>query len=408
MPTTDLATLRDAAAHAWQLAGWPTPRLEAWKHTNLRAVEATSWTPAPAAAALDLHTGPLPGTVGTLVLVDGALNLDASTLPEGVQVRSLPEGAPPQLGSIAETKRLEDALVARNLAKFDRGVTLHVAQGVVAGPVELRFLTTDRSTPWEAETRVFIALAPHAELTLVERHLSTSDRAYLINQVTEVSLAPGARLRHTQVQRQGAAATHLSKVAVHQERDSRYEAQVLQLGAALGRSDIEVYLREPGASCQLDGLYHGRGTQHLDNHSAIHHLADHTQSGEHYKGVLDERATGVFRGNVLIHAGARGCSTAQLNRNLLLSDKATVHTKPQLEIDNDDVTASHGATIGQLDDKALFYLRSRGIPKDTARQLLIFAFVAEILTQLPLESLRDGLHEELAKRLAEQTGEIGV
>ncbi len=414
-----LATLverRAVGQQRWLAAGLPTGRLESWKHTSLRPmtramdgvvprdvvpgdVVPSGETTDAAMPATQLDVTPLEGTVGTLVLINGRLNLALSVVPEGLSVVDLSLSTPDTVGTIAPIDRLEDALSARNLADFDRGVALLLdANVVIAGPVELRYLHDGAARA--TESRSLIQLAHHAELSLVERHLSPDGGVHLCNHVVEVDLAAGATLRHTQVQHQSEAAFHLAKVAVRQARDSRYEAQVAQFGAAIGRSDIEVFLAEPGASCQLDGFYHGHGAQHLDNHSAIHHLAGNTTSGEHYKGVLDDSATGIFRGNVLIYPNASGCATVQLNRNLLLSDRATVHTKPQLEIDNDDVTASHGATVGQLDDDALFYLRSRGIPTEEARRLLIFAFAGEIVAKVTLPALQQQLRDELTQRLA--------
>ena len=388
-----LTERRQQAEDLWAQLGTPSSKLESWRHTNIRQ---------PAVAPADEAQGgaqpspaPLADVDGTIWMVDGVLDLVRSAAPAGVSFTAIEASNHAGIGAVARHDRAEDGMTARNLARFDRGLALHVDKNAKAGVVEVIWLYS--SAPAELELRQLITVASGAEVTVVERHLGHGAR--LVNQVTEVDLSANSQLRHCWVQRHGGEATHLSKVAVRSGRDSRYLSQVVQLGAALSRSDVEVSLEGTGASCQLDGVYHGLGRQHLDNHSVIHHRADHTQSGEHYRGVLDERSTGVFRGNVLIHSGVRGCHTAQLNRNLLLSETATVHTKPQLEIDNDDVTASHGATVGQLDEDALFYLRSRGIDPVSARRLLVFAFVAEIIAEVPVASLRESLYAHLSERL---------
>lgn len=398
---TSSAPLSQRRAHAagvWDAAGLPTPRLESWKHTSLRPMTRALESASP--MSVEAAAPELEGVSGVVILVNGVVDLAASSVPTEITLLDLTSDAPASLGSVAPLERLEDALSARNLASFDRGVAIQIAANTrLVAPLELRYLYTEGGRD-SIESRLLIEVAHHAELNLIERHYAPDGLVQAVNHVVEIDLQDGATLRHTQVQQQSLNAYHLAKCAVRQARDSRYEAQVAQFGARIGRSDVEVFLMGAGASCQLDGFYHGHTDQHLDNHSAIHHLASHTTSGQHYKGVLDDKATGIFRGNVLIYPESRGCSTEQLNRNLLLSERATVHTKPQLEIDNDDVTASHGATVGQLDETAMFYLRSRGISTKQARRLLIFAFAGEIVANITLPALQELLRDELALRLA--------
>ncbi|MCO4763211.1 MAG: Fe-S cluster assembly protein SufD [Myxococcales bacterium] len=405
---TPLAELRATADGLWQSNGLPSPKLEAWKHTNLRALQRVeSKTGGTVATEIPSEfdakiAAPLDGFAGTLLLVDGKLNLALSVIPDGLTVVDLADAAPEQLGTIAKLDRLQDGLTARNLAQFDRGVALSVT-GHDVGAIELRYVQSSEDAAMATqESRLLIELARHAELTVVERHIGAGQ--FVNNHVTEVDLSAGAVLKHVRVQHQDTRSFHLGKIAVRQGRDSRYESHVAQFGAAIGRCDIEVFLAEPGASCKLDGLYHGQGNQHIDNHSVIHHIANNTTSSELYKGILDDKSTGIFRGNILIYKGASGCATTQMNRNLVLSEQATVHTKPQLEIDNDDVTAAHGATVGQLDDDALFYLRSRGIDAQTAHSMLVFAFAGEVVADVPVESIQTLLKDELARRLAARTG----
>ena len=198
----------------------------------------------------------------------------------------------------------------------------------------------------------------------------------------------GAGLTHYKVQREGARAFHIGIVAVEQAADSRFSSHAVSLGGALARSDITTRLDAPGADCTLDGLYLASGAQHVDHHTTIDHRQPRGTSRELYKGILDGHATGVFNGKVFVRPHAQKSDAEQMNKNLLLSDDAQIDTKPQLEIFADDVKCSHGATIGQLDDDAIFYLRARGIDAAAARAMLIFAFANELVEQIAVAPLR--------------------
>jgi Fe-S cluster assembly protein SufD len=210
-----------------------------------------------------------------------------------------------------------------------------------------------------------------------------------VNSVAELSLARDARLEHVVLQQEGPDTLALGAIALQQEAGSHYTSHSLALGGRLARLEIRANLAGEAAHCALRGLYLGRDRQLLDHHTTIDHATPHTTSDELYKGILDERAHGIFHGRVHVWPNAQKISAQQTNRNLLLSDLALVHTKPQLEIFADDVRCSHGATIGQLDPDELFYLRSRGIGERDARALLSFAFASEITGALPLAALRE-------------------
>ncbi len=391
--TASLIERRQQAATLWSEVGVPTSKLEAWRHTHVKLPKSSQ---GPDSTQSPLPE-PLEGTDGVIWMIDGRLDVSRSVVPAGVSISPIETSSHDLIGTVASHDRAEDGLSARNLAHFDRGIVIEVASNTAAGTVELLQVYT--KPPAQQDARCLYVLDESAQLTLIERHIGQTRGAYFINQVTEVVLRNNACLEHCWIQKQGVEATHLTKVAVRAQRDGRYLSRAVQLGARLSRIDLEISLEGSGAHGQLDGLFHGTARQHHDNHMVVHHRAGHTTSGQHYRGVLDGRSTGIWRGNVLIHVGVRGCHTEQLNRNLLLSETATVHTKPQLEIDNDDVTASHGATIGQLDADALFYLRSRGIDPAAAERLLVFAFVAEVASEMPLQSLRELLYEELSARL---------
>jgi Fe-S cluster assembly protein SufD len=226
--------------------------------------------------------------------------------------------------------------------------------------------------------------------------------------VTEIVAGDGAVVDHTRVQYESMTAFHIGNVYIRQERSANVTSHSIAIGAALGRSETHVMLAGEGASITLDGLFAGTGTQHLDNHTVVDHVEPHCESLELYKGVLDQHARGVFDGRIIVRPGAVKTVSRQENRNLLLSESAIVDSKPTLEIHNDDVKCNHGSTIGQLNQEALFYLRSRGISEDEARSLLIFAFASEIVDRMKIEPVRErirrALFQQMPERLPERRG----
>jgi Fe-S cluster assembly protein SufD len=228
-----------------------------------------------------------------------------------------------------------------------------------------------------------------------------------INSVTEVAIGPNASVCHVQVLRGGPSACRTGNVTARVDRDGRFHSHVVSLGGQIGRSEVQVRLAGQGASCDLNGLYVASGGSVLDNYTEVEHLAPHTSSDEVYRGVMSDRSVGGFVGRVLIHEGAIKSETHQLNNNLLLSPGAVVHTRPQLEIDNDDVAATHGSTVGQLDQAALFYLRSRGLRLEQAKALMTWAFVKAQIDRLPIAALRVLCTEEVAERLAVDAAWMG-
>ncbi|HZW74118.1 MAG TPA: Fe-S cluster assembly protein SufD, partial [Caldimonas sp.] len=251
--------------------------------------------------------------------------------------------------------------------------------------------------------RTLIVAGEGSRVTVVEHYLG--EGIYWTNAVTEAVLGAGASLTHYRVQRDSPRAFHVGTVAVEQAADSRYGSRSISLGGALVRSDIGTRLDAPGAACTFDGLYLASGTQHVDHHTTIDHRQPRGTSRELYKGIMDGRATGVFNGKVFVRPHAQQSDAQQMNKNLLLSDDAQIETKPQLEIFADDVKCSHGATIGQLDDDAIFYLRARGIDAAAARQMLIFAFANELIEPVAVEPLRALLTRELGERLQGAQGD---
>jgi Fe-S cluster assembly protein SufD len=239
----------------------------------------------------------------------------------------------------------------------------------------------------------------NSHAVLVERHIALDDAIYFSNVISEIALGKNAAVEYYRLQEESAKAFHISGMHVHQERDSRFDAHTVTLGCALLRNDVDVRLVAPGAYCSLNGLYLASGRQHVDVHTRIDHLQAHGTSSEFYKGILDGHGRSVFNGKVIVHPDAQKTDARQSNKNLLLSSDAEADTKPELEIYADDVKCSHGATVGQLDADAVFYLRSRGINEAVARNLLTLAFAREIIEQVKVPALRSYLDQAVMQRL---------
>lgn len=395
----DIAQLRKQAWQTFEEVGLPTTRQEEWKYTSLERIGATLgetwWTPA---AVSKLDTDAIESLAVNeldawrLVLADGRLREAASDLPEGVSLRPLSElieEQPEQAATILEWQADEplfNGTVAANSALALDGFCLCLADGVkLDKPIYVLHIA---SKPGASHLRHGVWLGKRAEAHVIEHYAGTSEQAGLTHAVTRMHLGEGAALRHGRLQIESPKQFHLGRVHVTQGRDSVFISLNVSLGASLSRTDIAVELAEPGASCKLNGLYMPTGRQHSDQHTQIDHRAAHCTSREHYRGVLDGRAHGVFNGKVVVHEGASGTDSAQSNSNLLLSDKAEIDAKPELVIHHDDVKAAHGCTVGQLDKKQMFYLRSRGMSEEQARQTLTFAFADAVLTGMRLAPLR--------------------
>jgi Fe-S cluster assembly protein SufD len=247
--------------------------------------------------------------------------------------------------------------------------------------------------------RVEISAGTNSRINLVEHHVSLAQDENLVNSLIDINLAAGARMNHTRIQDASKKSFQICRVNVDQARDSHYTHDHICLGSALARMDIHVSLSEPGAEVELHGLMLGQGRQHMDTHTQVDHIAPLTQSRETYRCVLDGKSRGVFNGKVVVHRDAQKIEAHQASNNLLLSDQAEIDTKPELEIYADDVKCSHGATVGQLDKNALFYLLSRGIERTMARSLLVFAFADEIVAGIGEPSIRHAMEKRIVSQL---------
>ena len=418
---------RREALAAFDAAGFPGPQDEEWRYTNLAALARTAFE-RPGGVSVRARTDalgldPKLGPIGfgerkhnQLVLVNGRFDeawSNLSLLPRGVQAAGLgallarePQVVQPFLGQ--STPVDGNSLVALNAALLEDGAFLHVPKGVaVAEPVYVIHLSVpDGPVALMAHPRTVLVLDEGSQASVVEVFLGTAHAGFT-NAVTEILLQPGAVLDHTKVQDEGPGTHHIGSVFVRQAASSQSRSHVFSFGADLARNEISVLLNGEGAGTVLNGLFCATGSQHVDNHSVIDHARPRCTSQEFYKGILDGEARGAFDGRIVVRAGAEKTDAHQKNRNLILSSRALVESKPQLEIYNNDVRCTHGSTTGQLDDKALFYLRSRGLGEPDARALLTFAFGRELVEKVTADDVfafvegrlltwlsRDGLRPE--------------
>lgn len=369
-----LAEARRSALADFEACGFPSRKDERWKHTSVTRLASLPLRVAPpAGGTADVE---LPEGHGRVVLVDG--HLVAHDLPDGVEV--LPLQA---LSACTEDR----PFVALNAAFFQAGVVL-VARRSVAVPVHLVSVLTMASAGHMVAPRVVVRVEGRGDLTLVEHHVG--DRAgSFTNAVVEVELVDGGRLRHVKLLREGPNAYHVAHISAELGRNTWYALHSFSLGGRLARTSVDVRLVGAGAEVELTGLSLGTDEQQVDHTLLVEHIAPHCRSRQVFKGVLDGRSRGVFNGLVRVAPGAAATDARQQNPNLLLSDDAVVHTRPQLLIDHDDVSAAHGASVGRLDEDTRFYLQSRGLSAEAAGRLLVRAFVSEVVDELPEGWLRD-------------------
>jgi len=409
--------LHDARARAmgrFVEAGFPSPRDEAWRQTPIAPIVRTRWEPgegSPRLSRAQLRALVPAGFGGAeAVMVGGRLSSELSRLDggqAGVAVRSLadvisrePGLVEPHLGRLTDGKASVFADLNRALGQD--GVLVAVDPGVVvAEPIHVVHLAAPASdSPEVSFPRVLVLAGRGSECRIVETYAGDAEGRHLTLAVTEVEVADNARVDHYRLQRESARAFHVATLAARLGRDSRFANRSFSLGAALSRTDVEVRFDGEGGECTLDGLFMVDGERTSDTHTRIDHARPHCSSRELYKGILDGGSRGVFHGVVLVRPGAQKTDAVQMNRNLLLSRRALVHSVPQLEILADDVKCRHGSTTGQLDPTALFYLRSRGIDEVEARGLLTWAFASDLVDGLEVEPLRKALAGHIQEYLS--------
>jgi Fe-S cluster assembly protein SufD len=418
-----LQSLRAQGMARFEALGFPTTKNEDWHFTSVAPIAERMFHVAMTSETGISSEGSTAGMVAradlerftfdqpawhTLVFVNGEFSADLSSyagLGEKVRVNSLAKairsgiGRPERhLGKIAEFSG--HAFTALSTAFIRDGAFVELqADAVVDQPIHLIFVSEGEGEA-VSHPRNLIVAAPNSRATIIESYVSIRDSCYFTNAVTEIALGEGARIDHYKIQRESEKAYHVGTTQIRQERDSQLHSFSFAVGGSLARTNIYTSLDGAAATCTLNGLYLTDGVQHIDNQTSIEHIAPNCPSHEIYKGVLDGRSHGVFNGKVYVHPEAQKTDGKQSNNNLLLSPNARVDTKPQLEIFADDVKCTHGATVGRLDEVAMFYLNSRGIGRETARMLLTYAFAADVLETIELQPMKEHLERMVLSRFA--------
>jgi len=409
--TAWLDTIRRENFDALVANGLPDARSEAWKYTALRALGQRRFVQGDAQAAkhdIDAASLPLPGVAGPrLVFVNGAFREDLSQLddlPDGLEVlplsRALSQDDEPLRFALGHRYReAADAFAQLNAAYAYDGVVLRVAAGaVIEQPVHLSFVgAIAERAAWHL--RHVIALGDGAQLSLIEHHLGSGEAQQLVTSVADIVLGERARLDMTLLQQTASDAVVIRRTSVQLGAAAHATLHVVELGGALVRHDLHADIKGDNARLDTRGVFALRGRQHVDTQLSIRHDALNSASESIWRGVADQRSRGVFRGAILVAEGADGSDASLSNKNLLLSEQAEIDTKPELEIYADEVKAAHGATVGQLDERALFYLRSRGIPLAEARSVLTAAFCRAVFAAMPNEALREHISQLLLQQL---------
>jgi Fe-S cluster assembly protein SufD len=404
-----LKDIRSSAIARFESLGFPNMKQEAWRFTSVAPIAEGSFELAKPPTRIpqleDIRPLLLSEAGYRLVFVDGFFQPSLST-PFFDDIQSLAHVVAHRqdlvrqhLGKYAATQ--DRPFAALNTAFVSDGAFVHVpAQATMAEPIQLLFLATG-DNQIVSHPRNLVVIEREARASIVETYASLGRGPYWTNSVTEIAVGDAARVDYHRVQRENDHAYHVAATQTHQGRDSTVHVHTVAFGAALARHDIGAVLAGPGGTLILNGLYLLAGAQHADHHTIIDHAADHCESHEYFNGVLDGKSRGVFTGRIIVRPGAQKTDSKQTNNNLLLSTDAHADSQPQLEIYADDVKCTHGSTVGPLDPRALFYLRSRGIGEDEARRLLTYGFAAEILGRMDVAALRAELDRIVRGRLGE-------
>ena len=421
-----LKELREKAFRYFTENGFPTVENEEWKYTNVAPMGRGNFLIAEfsenvaddsAAGKLEIETEAnqsksadnfvlAESKASVLVFTNGVFDRKSSNTEalHEAAVLSFAEASNDErhaaifqakFGSLVDAEK--NSFTALNTAFVGEGVFIHLPKNVkIDAPVQI-LLTTDEGKI--SFPRILIVADEFAEATFVETYNRRDETKYLTNAVVEISIADEAKIKHFRVQRESHQAFHVSTTATEIGRGSVYDTTAINLGGKLSRHDVSLKFNAPGGEAFVDGLYFLGEDQHHDTHSIIRHDVPNCTSHQTYKGVLNDKSRGVFNGKVFVAVGASGTDGYQSNKNLLLSNEARVDTKPQLEIFNDDVKCSHGATVGQLEEEELFYLLSRGLNESLAKNLLTYGFAEEIVNKIEIESIKKQLDEAVLNRL---------
>lgn len=388
--------LRKESFTKFSQIGFPSTKNEDWKYTDISSIARSEYQKETSTASVDVAA--ITGIIGaeltglTLFVMDGrVINLNEVKIPAGVTISSIAEishhgNSIVGLGSIAAT---DNVVVALNSSFFEDGIAIEVTKGaVVAEPIHMISINSgaEKSVRYP---RVLLRVGIGASISFGETHVGLSENDSLSVSVTEVEVAANGRCEHAKLILEGKNSTHLGHAAVKIERDGYYRSHCLTYGGSVVRNEISPLLNGENIECHLQGLTVIGGEQHVDNHTVLDHAKPHCHSDEMYKGIYSDQSSGVFSGSIIVRKDAQKTDAIQSNQSILLSPNARIETRPQLKIWADDVKCTHGATIGQLDDDAMFYLRARGIGKEDAQKILLRAFAEAVLNEVPIASIKE-------------------
>ncbi len=410
-PPNSLSELRQQSLARLGEIGFPTTCDENWRYTNIKPLLKQAFnvvTQSDSKVTAEQVTNFEIEKLSSLkvVIVDGQFNADlsTSTLPAGLTLKNLaavmaenPDHVTAHINQLLP--EATHGFMELNTAFVSNGIWLEVDAGIeIERPIELLFISTGQENSLVQPRNVLIANAK-SQVKVVERYVSLNDNRAMTNTITEIYGAENANLEHTKIQQESRSVNHISGTFIKLEKDSHFSTSTITLGGNLTRNDLRCQIAGTGAHSNMYGLYAANQRQHVDNFTQVEHQIEQCTSDELYKGVLDDRARAVFHGRIYVAQDAQQTDAYQNNRTLLLSDDAEIDTKPQLEIYADDVKCSHGATVGQLNEEYLFYLRARGVEKSKAKRMLTFAFVKEALGAISIEPLKTYLEDQLDQQL---------
>jgi Fe-S cluster assembly protein SufD len=412
---TWVARLRESAMERFAELGFPSVKEEEWKYTNVAPISKldfakTQFVSSKVTAAEVTRLGCPEAANSQLVFVNGVLREDLSStseLPAGVVAMNLSQALLEEehreliREHLARTVDYNtNGFIALNTAMISGGAFVHIPRNVeLEQPLSLLFIAEADSDEVAAFPRVLVIAEESSRATIIESYAGIGEGTSFTNAVVEIDLKAGARLEHYKIQRESSAAFHVATTGANLGPNSSYDSTTINFGARLSRHDIGIKMDHEGAECWVDGLYVVSSGQHTDTHSVIDHRQPHCTSHQLYKGILDGKSRAVFNGKIFVRHGAQKTDAMQTNKNLLLSNEARVDTKPQLEILADDVKCAHGAAVGQIDEDELFYLETRGIHTELARNLLTYGFAEEVIGKIKLESIREQLDAAVLNRL---------
>jgi Fe-S cluster assembly protein SufD len=409
-----LHQIRRAAFEHFSRNGFPTTHEEEWRFTNVAPIANVNFHPVLEPPARKVSERELARWRFDRVKAHQLVFVDGHFVPELSTLHVLPPGV--KLVSLAAAVKSESALVDQHLTRYARfetnpftalstafiqdGAFVYLPDNtVLAESIHLLFYATDDGNPFVVHPRILIVTGKNCRCSVVETFVGSAGTTYLTNVVTEIVTGEGTVLEHDKLQLESSSGFHIGATHLHMHQNSRLTSNAIALGGLLVRNNVTAFLAGEGIECTLNGLSLSTGRQLIDNHTTIDHASPNCSSHELYKAILDGKSHGVFNGKIYVRKGAQKTDAKQTNKTLVLSDEATIDTKPQLEIFADDVKCTHGATVGQLDEDQVFYLRSRGISEIDARDLLTFAFASDIVNRVHVAPLREQLETMIRARL---------